>query len=243
MNPHIYFWPPQVDQFKGNNRRVKILYEDTKIDKDKLWEKYEVEIKDEVSSIRFGPYDDPSDIADIYQERLSDAAEILWHAVAVHKFQFLVLLCQTWENEFISFITKEFKQSYKLDRILTYAEAMDDIVLKGVDKSKIRGLDKIRELRLLVNVIKHGDGNSADKLRKRRPDFFQYDKNEPINRQNDRLVVWNSVLLDAEALNVDEAEFYSYFEAINEFWKSMPIRVFLDGTPPVYEENGSTNDR
>lgn len=243
MNPHIYFWPPQVDQFKGNNRRVKILYEDTKIDKDKLWEKYESEIKDEVSSIRFGPNYDPSDISDIYQERLSDAAEILWHAVAIHKFQFLVLLCQTWENEFISFVTKEYKQSYKLDRVLTYAEAMDGIVLKGVDRSEIRGLDKIRELRLLVNVIKHGDGKSADKLRKRRPDFFQYDKNEPNNRQNDRLVVWDSVLLDAEALNVDEDEFYSYFEAINEFWKAMPIRVFLDDTPPVYEENGSTNDR
>lgn len=243
MNPHIYFWPPQVDVFKGNNRRVKILYEDTKIDKDKLWEKYEGEIKDEVSSIRFGPDDDPSDITDIYQERLSDAAEILWHAVAIHKFQFLVLLCQTWENEFISFVTKEYKQSYEVDGMLPYAKAMDKILLESVDRSKVRGIDKIRELRLLVNVIKHGEGNSADKLRKKRPDFFQYDKNEPFTRQNDRLVVWNSVLLDAEALNVDEDEFYSYFEAINEFWKSMPIRVFLDGTSPVYEENGSTNDR
>ena len=129
MNPHIYFWPPQVDHFKGNNRRVKILYEDTMIDKDKLWEKYKEEIEEEVSNIRLGPYDDPFDIGDIYNERFSDAADILWHAVAIHKFQFLVLLCQTWENEFISFVTEEFKKSFELDRILTYTEAMDEIVL------------------------------------------------------------------------------------------------------------------
>lgn len=242
MNPHIYFWPPQVEHFKRNNLRVKILYEDTMIDKDKIWEKYEGDIKTEVSSIGFGPNDDPSDLSDIYAERLSDAADILWHAVAIHKFQFLVLLCQTWENEFISFVTEEFKKSYELDRVLTYGEAMDDILLKSVGESKVRGLGKIRELRSLVNVIKHGEGHSAEKLRSRRPDFFQYDSNKPVNRQNDRLVVWNSVLLDGEALNVDESEFYNYFEAINEFWRSMPIRVFLDGNLPVYEENGSTND-
>lgn len=213
------------------------------IDKDKLSEKYKEEIEEEVSNIRIGPYDDPFDIGDIYNERFSDAADILWHAVAIHKFQFLVLLCQTWGNEFISFVTEEFKKSFELDRILTYTEAMDEIVLKGVDGSKVRGLDKIRELRLLVNVIKHGEGNSADKLRKRRPDFFQHNKNESVNKQNDRLVIWNSVLLDAAALNVDENEFYSYYEAINEFWKSMPVRLYFDGTSPVYEENGYNDDR
>ena len=243
MSPQIYFWPTQVDHFKRNNLRVKILYEDTMIDKDKLWGKYKKEIEEETSSVIFGPYDDPSDLADIYDERLSDAADILWHAVAIHKFQFLVLLCQTWENEFISFVTEEIKQSFEIDSVLTYGVAMDTILLKSVGESNVRGLDKIRELRLLVNVIKHGEGNSADKLRKKRPDFFQHDKNEPVDNQNDRLVTWNSVLLDAEALNIDGNEFYSYFEAINEFWRSMPIRVYLDGTPPVYEENGSTNDR
>ena len=233
-----------MNHFKRNNLRVKILYEDTMIDKDKLWGKYKREIKDDLSSIRIGSDDDPSDLADFYEERLSDAAEILWHAVAIHKFQFLVLLCQTWENEFISFVTQEFKKTFfEFERTLTYGEAMDEILLKGVGESNVRGLEKIRELRLLVNVIKHGEGNSADKLRKKRPDFFQHDRNEPVDNRNDRLVTWNSVLLDAEALNVDGDEFYSYFEAINEFWKSMPIRLYLDESPPVYEENGSTNDR
>ncbi|MFS1245092.1 hypothetical protein ACFDCM_10395 [Enterococcus lactis] len=237
MIPHIYFWGPQIESFKENNRRVKVLYEDTMIDKDELWNKYTKEVEKDLKQVQFGPDDDPSDLYDIYTDRMTDISDLFHHAIAIHKYQYLTLLCQTWENEFVSFVNKEMSNYYLLNKPLSYSKVMNDILLKNMEEKKVKELSKIRELRLLVNVIKHGEGNSAIKLRKRRPDFFKYRTTEPLDKINDRLVTWNSVLLDSDALNVDEKEFYSYYSAINEFWDSMPTRVFLDGkTPPSYEE-------
>lgn len=241
MLPHIYFWPYQVKKFIWNNYRVKKIFEDTQIDKDALWKKYEKEVETEISSIPSGPDTDPSDFADFFESRLSDAADILNHAVSMHKYNFLALLCQTWENELISFVTKELKNYFTFEKSLSYSDVMK-VLKANIDESKIEGLSKIEELRLLVNVLKHGEGRSAEELRKIRPDFFKFESYLPNDEGNDRLTIWDSIYLDSEALNIGTEEFYMYSEAINEFWKSMPIRVFLDDeTPAVYVENGISN--
>lgn len=237
VQPHIYFWFRQVNHFKENNGRVKVLYEDTKIDKDKLWNKYQKKVENETKNLSsyLNPESDPSDLYDIYHDKISDAANIFWHAIAIHKYQYLMLLCQTWENELISFVVKEVSRYFEVEETLDYAKVMDKILLKNIDEKRIDGLAEIRELRLLVNVIKHGEGNSADRLRKKRPDYFKANITQPLTNFNDRMKTWSSPLLDSAALNIPDDAFYDYYEAINEFWDSMPERVYLDGkTSPKY---------
>lgn len=232
MEPHIYFWSHRVEGFKDNNERVRTLYENTKIDKDKLFNKYKKVVDQNIARININPDDDFSDINDLryelYQDEMKNIAGLLNHAIAIHKYQYLALLDQTWENELISFVTDELKNYYELKSPLPYCKVMEKILKKNIYPEKIAGLQKITELRTLVNVIKHGNGPAADKLRKKRPDFFKFDDSKPLNAINDRLVAWDSVLLDGDTLDVGEEEFYDYYNSINEFWDSLPTRVFLD---------------
>jgi hypothetical protein len=242
MPPYIYFWSTAIDSFKRNNDRVLTIYEDTKIDKDSLWKKYEKEIEKEIRQISWDPARDGSEFADIYGEMMGDAANVFWHAVNMQKIQCIVQLCLTWENQLITFINRAVSQCFVIEKPLQYREVMDDIILKNMEESKIPSLSKIRELKHLVNVIKHGDGISAEKLRITRPDYFSYG-NGGFGSTNDSLTTWGSVMLDGAALNVKESEIYTYHDSINDFWNSMPKKLFLDKkTPAEYDRNGMKNE-
>jgi hypothetical protein len=43
----------------------------------------------------------------------------------------------------------------------------------GIDLSSLEPWAKVRELRLVANSVKHGEGSSAKQLRELRPDLFQ----------------------------------------------------------------------
>lgn len=83
---------------------------------------------------------------------------------------------------------------------------------------------KLRELKALVNTIKHGDGDSANKLRKIRPDFFKID----FLKNTDTLELHESVLLDEYSLQVNEVDFIDYLNATKEFWDEMPERAYAN---------------
>ena len=94
---------------------------------------------------------------------------------------------------------------------------------------------KIRELKSLVNTIKHGDGESANKLRKIRPDFFNLPNLFGPSKETDTLELYEAVLLDQYSLNVSENDLYNYIEATNKFWDEMPERAYSDTEALVKE--------
>lgn len=71
---------------------------------------------------------------------------------------------------------------------------------------------KINELRLLVNVIKHGDGKSRKKLQKIRDDFFDHE--QPIE----------NTLNDVE-LNVWDYDLEEYFLELIKFIDEIPNEI------------------
>lgn len=230
MKPQIYFWKPQVTRFIELNNRVLKIYKDTKIDKDILWNKYKKEAEENISkaSINFNPeYHDVSDLADFWNDQLIDYSEILEQAVSGHLYQYITMLCQTWENQLISFCVREIKNTHEFNEYPQYGDIIT-MLKKQIGEDRIKGLDKITELRLLVNVIKHGEGQAADRLRKKRPDYFTFESFNKHDKYNDRLVIFDSVFLDGQALNVSESDLYEYHKSVNEFWKSLPERVYLD---------------
>jgi hypothetical protein len=56
----------------------------------------------------------------------------------------------------------------------------------GLDLSSLPSWPVIDELRLVANVVKHGEGDSAEKLRETRPELFVYpslrDHTKPLER-------------------------------------------------------------
>jgi hypothetical protein len=72
---------------------------------------------------------------------------------------------------------------------------------------------KMNELRLIANIVKHGEGKSEVCLRKIRPDIFRSPKKMDIKP------------LVGEGLNLKPEDVYQYGEQIRSFWNELSIKL------------------
>jgi len=133
-------------------------------------------------------------------------------------------LCQTWEQQLLTFILSSANQY----GIPYNVECMDLCFIKDVFKwhqqpiTKLKCWKKIEELRLLVNVIKHAEGDSEKKLRVRRPDYFYRETTE--REKVDLMKIFHTSLLEP-TLSVSEKDFDDYYKALDAFWRELPERM------------------
>ena len=83
---------------------------------------------------------------------------------------------------------------------------------------------KIKELRALVNVIKNSEGDSEQKLRQMRSDYFEHDTG--IGKY-DLLSLYHSTLLEA-TLQIKDEDFIEYYNALISFWTELPERMYTN---------------
>jgi len=91
----------------------------------------------------------------------------------------------------------------------------------NVDIESFSCWPQIEELRLLCNVIKHGDGKSAEELRKINPALFKQEDDI------DYMKTYKTTLLE-ETLSIDEKTLQNYREALLSFWDEIPERNYSD---------------
>ena len=75
----------------------------------------------------------------------------------------------------------------------------------------------------MCNVIKHGDGSSAKKLRDINPDLFK--KPDLFNKESQMIELCKTTLLE-ETLNIDQNTLLCYKDALLSFWDSIPERNY-----------------
>ncbi len=90
----------------------------------------------------------------------------------------------------------------------------------GQDLERLNSWSKIEELRLLANVIKHGDGWSATKLKQLRSDYFDAE-----SKSTDLLDLYKTTLGE-RVLNIDDSEHGIYCGAIIQFWDELPDELY-----------------
>jgi hypothetical protein len=157
-----------------------------------------------------------------------------WHA----------MLYQLWEQQSRLFLFREMSHIRKIN-FQTFCTDLSDIkVFYKFHNVEIEGFScwaKIRELRLLCNVIKHGDGDSARKLCKINPILFKREG------EVDYMEVHKTTLLK-DTLNINEVTLNVYKEALLSFWDEIPERNYsnsdaqaLDGffRPNEVEHSGN----
>ena len=144
----------------------------------------------------------------------------------------IATLYQVWEQQIRSFLYEELTRHHRFEiskgKYLTIkefcAKGFQDIkdVFKQLDTNfeLFISYSKINELRLLANVIKHGDGGSATQLKKLRPDIF--DSSSGIDKMELYKTTLNEVVLE-----VDDGELREYGDALLEFWDEIPERMHL----------------
>ena len=167
---------------------------------------------------------DPANIA----ENAIDAGFVKYSSLSLAKYTLLAsaisILYHLWEQQARLFLFREMGHMYKLHIAKFCLKGMDDIkecfALHGVAIEHFGCWSKLDELRLLCNVIKHGDGKSAAQLLRRTPALFQ----EPYRVKPFPFPI-PSTLLD-ETLDLSEVVFITYGKAVASFWEEVPERCY-----------------
>lgn len=135
-----------------------------------------------------------------------------WHAT----------LYQLWEQQSRLFLFRELSHvsMIKFDIFCTnLSEIKKNYKFHNVEIEQFTCWTRIKELCLLCNVIKHGDGNSAKRLRKIKPDMFKQEG------EVDSMEAYKTTLLQ-ETLNISEISLNDYREALLSFWDEIPERNY-----------------
>jgi hypothetical protein len=132
-------------------------------------------------------------------------------------------LYQLWEQQLRLFLFREMSHVYKID-FKTFCtnlkEIKDNFKFHNIDIEKFSCWPQIKELCLLCNVIKHGDGDSAKRLRNK-PSLFKKDNDI------DYMEIYKTTLLE-ETLNIDETTLQNYKKALLFFWDEIPERNYSE---------------
>ena len=169
------------------------------------------------------------DMEDLYRSSF-DLAYDRYIILATMKYRTMAMwiscLCQVWEQQLYRFILREFVSdgvcSYKQPLELSFKDIKDTLRRYGVRLSEMLSWNKIDELRMLVNVLKHGRGKSEKKLRELRPDYFVFD----AETENMDVMALNGASLLEPTLQISKNDFDNYYNALVCFWKEFPERVF-----------------
>lgn len=171
----------------------------------------------------YNPDIDPSSIADsALEEGIGKYQEL-----SLIKYEFTASAISTsfmlWEQQVRRFLYKEMQHCFKI-KMKNFCTNVKEIkqlfAYHGVDIESLDCWGKVNELQLLNNVIKHGDGRSAEELR-------QFNKSLFDNRyiQDDFPLSIESTLL-SEVLAVSQSLFNEYCKYLKTFWDQLPERSF-----------------
>lgn len=88
-------------------------------------------------------------------------------------------------------------------------------------KTSLNSYGRLNEMRLVVNVFKHGDGTSFDELKQAHPDYLLH----PLAEKAGDMIC--SDWLDHSYMTVTDQHVEAFSEAILAFWRAVPDNLFL----------------
>jgi len=181
----------------------------------------------------FNPdYHDEGDFAEAAWEKGLEHYEGLSLIRYNTKLMWISTMYQFWEQQVRKFLFEEISRTHKMydknNNEITFKrfcrrgiEQIKEVFLKfNYDLETLTVWSDIDELRLLANVIKHGDGGSASQLEQLKPSFFR-----SYVSDSNLLELYKSTLTEI-VLNIAESDFLRYGNALIKFWDELPERMY-----------------
>lgn len=169
---------------------------------------------------------DPRDYVDSIQEQSFERYELLSLMHYRNTSMWIACLCQVWEQQLYSFILNEAKfeglkyEPNDLKKGFSFCKEVFELHQQPF--STLTSWSKIKELRTLVNVIKHAEGDSEKRLRSMRPEYFV----QQIDSETyDLMSLYHTTLLE-QTLQIKTQDFINYYDALVQFWNELPERMY-----------------
>jgi hypothetical protein len=167
---------------------------------------------------------DPADLADWAMDKsishYSDLSLVKYEFTAIS----IATLYLIWEQQVRRFLFNEMSQVFEIEYTKFCSNGIEEIKSyfkeHNVDIENLNSWANLDELRLLCNVIKHGDGISAQKLFKNNKELF---KTECLI--DDKSLNLDTTLLN-ESLEINQDIFNKYGQNILAFWNELPDRSY-----------------
>jgi len=118
--------------------------------------------------------------------------------------------------------------------LMKIAELKARLSSKGVDIGHFRSWPKVQELKAVANAVKHAEGDSADKVRRNRPDLFTPPQLRGATRP-DPSVESVYLPLAGEDIFLTLDDLREYCSAVLEFWQELGAAIRVTDQQ---EENG-----
>ena len=231
MQPQLYLWEPLRTKFKDQIRlfletytaRIHPLFSNIEEEAKKIADNHYQEL---------GTYFNP----DCHDE--SDFAEAAWEkgleyydGISLMEYNSLLMwistLYQFWEQQVRKFLYDEISHTHNIGEFKDFCSIRIIDEFKNIfsqfdqDITSFLSWANIDELRLLTNVIKHGDGRAATSLANIRPDIFSSE-----HLSTNLLDLYKTTLAN-RVLNVTKDDFVRYCESLIKFWDELPERMYL----------------
>jgi hypothetical protein len=233
MRTQLYLWDNLREKKKNELKYIKDFYferiypnfenpeEEAEEYRDKIW-------NDSINAAHYSEDYEPDfeSLAGDCEEAAYDKYEILSLMKYRNLGMWISCLCQVWEQQLITFVKHEMeKDGWEFTGGTDFNEVKECFKIHNQNLENMKNWNKIKELRLIVNVLKHAEGNSADILRKIRPSLFNW--SSEYNIEGDKLEFHKSTLLE-ETLNISNEDFIEYYNILIEFWNELPETMYSD---------------
>ena len=234
MRSQLYLWGPLRQKYIDDLSFIKTMFveriQPIFSNAEAEAEAYQAELWDAIMSCPCAEdtYADPGDYVDFVRDEAIERYDML-HLMHYRNIgMWIACMCQVWEQQLYSFVLQEAEKEglkYDVSDIKRgFAFSKEVFAWHQQPFEQMETWNKIRELRLLVNVIKHAEGDSEQKLRILRPDYFT---EEICGTQYDLMSLYHTTLLEP-TLMIKEQDFIDYYDALVKFWAALPERMYTD---------------
>jgi hypothetical protein len=187
-------------------------------------------------------YDDSGMLAEQVQERGLERYQRLLGVRQAARNMACVMLWHLIEQQMLAFHMRQVLQEHeerdvradanargRLLRLEEFHRRLDD---GGCSMKALPSWDKVDELHLVANAVKHGPGRSMDDLAQRRPSMFTLPDTPPDVPWSQPSPSWAEKPAAGKDLYVTEADLASYLDAAEGLWQEFSAAVEAHSAKP-----------
>jgi hypothetical protein len=134
---------------------------------------------------------------------------------------FAAAIYHTFEQQVMLFLRREVLHPREENnpKLFSVHEFQSRLKARGLDVESLESWDKVCELRLVANTVKHAEGKSAGELHKMRPDMFRHPQAAGIDDSRMSPRVFQP--LAGEDLYVSLEDVREYCDSAVRFWRNL----------------------